>query len=162
MTRSSQLHMAVTPTAFAVGHGTLENPLVVLHVSLAEKPSRLIQITEIIIKIKQMKDLPPCWAPVHLLSLCCWLQVPTESGPMALRSGTASPVAWVHQLLLKSWWNIYCWTRFHFSVRQWKRFLISDVFLIPHKTAFLRILYVCVNLYGCVCAYTHLSVWIDT
>lgn len=26
--------------------------------------------------------------------------------------------------------------KIHFSVRQWKRFLISDVFLIPHKTAF--------------------------
>ena len=90
MTRSSQPHMAVTPSAFPVGHGTRENPLIVLHVYLAEKPSRLIQITEIIIKIKQMKDLPPCWAPVHLLSLCCWLQVPTESRPMALRSGTAA------------------------------------------------------------------------
>ena len=57
MTRSSQPHMVVTPSAFAVGHSTLENPLIVLNVYLAEKPSRLIQITEMIIKIKTNERL---------------------------------------------------------------------------------------------------------
>lgn len=112
MTRSSQPHMVVTPSAFAVEHSTLENPLIVLHVYLAENPSRLIQITEMIIKIKQMKDLPPCWAPVHLLSLCCWLQVPTESRAMVLKSGTAAsqpPCGWAASRDHRQFPHRKCW-----------------------------------------------------
>lgn len=62
----------------------------VLHVCLAERRSRLIQIIEIIFKVKQTDDLPPCRVLVLLFSRYCWPRVPTESGPVAARSGTAA------------------------------------------------------------------------
>ena len=91
MTRLSQAHMAATHNAFAMGRVLLwRAPLMVLHVCLAKRRSRLIQIIEIIFKVKQMDDLPPCRVPVLLFSRYCWPRVPTESRPGTARSGSAA------------------------------------------------------------------------